>query len=225
MKKKAFISILCMLLAVIFSGCSILTSLLGNDFDMAGYVKGNLDSVYLGVHSEEFINMIEGADEESLNQDYLSGLEVEADYFISYFNIDSTLISQETRDRIIDLYKDIYSYSKYEVGEVTKSGDKYLVSVTVYPIDVIQQAVNSGEVDAFVETYNAKVESGEFSSVTEETEEYWADGMICIVEKYVPTIGYLEPQTISVQITQDTDGLYTFDSNDFARIDELMIAY
>ena len=39
------------------------------------------------------------------------------------------------------------------------------------------------------------------------------------------SIGYLDPQTVSVQVTKGDDGRYSIDNNDFSRIDGLMVAY
>ena len=78
--------------------------------------------------------------------------------------------------------------------------------------------------EAFSTQWQERTAAGEFE--TEEAfETAWAQGIIDLVSARVDTIDYLDPQTISVQVTQGDDGLYSIDSNDFSRIDGLIIAY
>lgn len=59
----------------------------------------------------------------------------------------------------------------------------------------------------------------------EEYEAAWAEGIIEMVRARLDNIDYLEPETISVQITADDEGYYSISDNDFQRIDALMIQY
>ena len=46
-----------------------------------------------------------------------------------------------------------------------------------------------------------------------------------MVSARVDSIGYLDPQTISVQVVKGDDGRYSIDESDFSRIEGLIIAY
>lgn len=46
-----------------------------------------------------------------------------------------------------------------------------------------------------------------------------------MVNEHVSSIGYLDAQTISVQVLQDDEGLYSMDEDDFSRIDGYIIQY
>ncbi len=195
----------------------------GGGLDPQLLVQGNLDTLYLDSPSQEYLDSISNPEE--AEESYEQGLEVEAQYFASYFEIVLDSCPPDTLEQIKDLYREIYSHSKYEVGEATQSGDTYLVSVTIYPIDIMQQVMDN-DADAFQADYQAKIDEGYFDDMTdEEFETWWAQAIIDMVSARLDSIGYLEPQTISVQVTQDDDGYYTISENDFQRIDALIIQY
>ena len=58
-----------------------------------------------------------------------------------------------------------------------------------------------------------------------EFDEAWIVAILDAIAPRLDNVGYLEPETISVQIAKDSDGYYTITENDFSRVDELMIQY
>lgn len=189
--------------------------------DAQTYVKGHLDSVYLNIHSEKYLELT-GLDISECKNDYAHGIEQEVEYFLSYAQIEG--VSDETVERINRMYRQIYPHSKYEVGEVTKGSDRIFVNVTIYPIDVIVKAYDNG-IEAFTEEFGRRADAGEFDDISDaEREELWADGIISAVEAQLDSVGYLEPVTISAQIIEE-DGYYVLSEDDLRRIDELIIQY
>ena len=68
--------------------------------------------------------------------------------------------------------------------------------------------------------------AGEFVNMTDdEYEVVWAQAIIDMVSARIDSIGYLDPQTISVQVVKGEDNVYVIDDSDFNRIDSLIIAY
>ncbi len=216
--KRALVLALSVLLCMgVLSGC-------GSTFTADGLLQGNLDLIYLDQYTDEYLQSV-GLSETEAEQEYEAGIAVEVDYFCSYFDIDLSLCDDTIESQITELYHTIYSYSKYEVGEVTKNSDAYLVSLTVYPIDIIQKVIDEDAED-FYEDLTARSEAGEFEEMTDaEFEMVWAQAIIDLVSARTGSIGYLEAQTISVQITKDDDGYYAIDDSDFSRIDSLIIEY
>ena len=107
---------------------------------------------------------------------------------------------------------------------MTRSSDRFLVSVTVYPIDVISRAEENGITD-FEKSYGERASRGEFDKLSDsELEELWADGIISEVEKNLDSVGYLDPVTISLQVIIEDDG-YSVSDDDLVRMDELVISY
>jgi hypothetical protein len=187
-------------------------------------VQGNLDTIYLNQYDEDYINLVNSTAEE-LGKEYEEGIGVEVEYFAEYFDIDLSLCGDSYRTEIDNMLRRIYMFSKYEVGSESKNGETYLVEVTIYPIDIISKIMDEDAED-FTEKWQSRVENGEFDNSTEEeVEQTWAREIIDMVDARINSIGYLDPQTISVQVTKDDDDYYRIDSGDFDRIDSLIIQY
>lgn len=216
-------------LAVVVTICAMMLCLAGcsGSFDASTFVSGHINSSYLGVFDKEYLNILVN-DEEELLEDYEAGLVTEAEYFFFYFDIAEESISPEMKTEVAEMYRKIYAKTKYEVGNTTKSGDSYLVSVTIYPIDIISK-ITEEDADEFLLDWDNRTESGEFEDMTDdEFETLWARGIIDLAQARLGSIGYLEPETISVQvITQSSAGeeYYIISENDTLRIDELIIKY
>lgn len=151
---SAFAAVLCC--AFILCSCSVSRS------QISAYVRGTLDSVYLNKNSAEYLEMIGGTAEEC-EAEYKQYIANEVEYFKSCMDIDE--VSEGTYQRMVKIFETLYSNSKYEVGEVTKSSDRFLDS-----------------------------------------------------------IGYLEPVDISLQVISDNDK-YSLSYDDLVRMDELIIQY
>lgn len=225
-KLKQKIGILCALLGVmlVMASCgSLFEDLMGTGPSKDKYVQYSMDSIFLNKHAQEYIDMLgdSSVTVEDCEKDYYDGLKVEADYFMDYYDISG--VSDETVERIVNMYDKIYAKSKYEVGSVVKNDTAHLVSVTIYPIDILQKA--NEYIDKFIDDFAAKSEAGEFDDLTdEEYEEIWADGIISLIEQRLDDIGYLDPETISVQVVE-TSTDFKIDDSDWERIDMLMISY
>ena len=81
----------------------------------AALVQGNLDEIYLGRVTEDYLKLIDGTKEESA-QAYLDGLEVEAEYFVNYWGIVESdygetyaNLDEDFQNEVIEMYKEIYS--------------------------------------------------------------------------------------------------------------------
>lgn len=211
------------LLMVVAMSAALLTGC-GGSIPAKELVQGNLDAVYLGKYSEEYLKMVD-IDKAQAEKDYESGIETEVEYFAQYFAIDLSMCSDSTKEKIADLYRDIYAKSKYEVGSESSNGDTYLVELTVYPIDIFEKIINE-DADDFDTLWQARVDDGEFDEMSDaELMEAWTQAIIELVSARIPNIGYLDPQTISVQVTKNDDETYAIDDGDFQRIDSLIIQY
>lgn len=199
----------------VLSGC-------GSSFSASELVKGNLDLIYLDQYTDTYLKSVNLTKEEA-NQQYENGIATEVDYFCNYFSIVLDSCDDTIEPQITELYHQIYEYTKFEVGGESKNGDTYLVELTIYPIDIMQKVMEE-DADAFSTQWQTLTESGELT--TEEAyETAWAQGIIDMVSARVDSIGYLDPQTISVQVVKGADGRYSIDESDFSRIDGLIIAY
>ena len=219
MKKNRIVALLLVVVmsAALLTGC-------GGLIPAKALVQGNLDAVYLGKYSDEYLKLVD-SDKAQAEKDYESGIENEVEYFAQYFSIDLSMCSDSTKEKIADMYRQIYSKSKYEVGDQSNNGDTYLVELTVYPIDIFDKVINE-DADDFDAKWQARIDAGEFDEMSDaEIMDAWALAIVEFVSERIPNIGYLEPQTISVQIKTNDDDTYSIDSGDFQRIDSLIIQY
>ena len=217
--KKVLAFALVLALALSLAGCGTLMT-----DSMKLLVQGNLDVVYLGKFSEEYMELTDSTEAE-LEANYLDGLDFQADYFAQYFQIDN--LTDEIKAQIVELYKEIFSHSRYEVGEASKVDDStYGVKLTVYPIDVMQRVID--ESDAIVDSVNSQFTDEQLA--TEEGyavyDAAWAQAFIDACYDKLASVGYLDPEEMVVQVTQDpADELWTISDNDFQRIDTAIIYY
>ncbi len=217
--KRALALALALVLALSLAGCSTYM-----EDSVKALVQGNLDAVYLGEYGESYLELVD-ATEAEVEQIYLDGLNVEAEYFAQYFNIEN--LTDEIRADIVEMYKEVYSHSKFEVGEASKMDDStYGVKLTVYPIDVMQRVID--ESDAIVDSVNSQFTDEQLA--TEEGyavyDAAWAQAFIDACYDKLASVGYLDPEEMVVQVTQDpVDELWIISDNDFQRIDTAIIYY
>lgn len=219
-KKVLALALGCVLGLGVLAGC-------GSSFSADGLVKGNLDLIYLNQYTDDYLKSVDMTAEEA-DAEYEAGIAVEVEYFASYFDIVLDACDETIEPQLIEMYHRIYDASKYEVGGVSKNGDTFLVQLTVYPIDIMQK-VQEEDAEGFISDWSARLESGEFDpedpDYETKLETAWAQAIIDMMNARIGSIGYLEPQTVSIQVNKNENDLYTIDENDFSRIDSLIIQY
>lgn len=223
--------ILCLVLAV--SMCAgLLCGCGGGDepeetpvvFDPEAYVRGGLDAVYHGVFSDEYLKLLGADSAEGCAENYERGMEVSLDVFAGYFNISTDDCSDETRQSLLALMKDIYKYAKYEVGEATENGDGYTVKVTVYPIAAVADAARE-DYPAFAEGAAQRLVDDEFEKDGQNFEDWWAQSISDMVRVRLSAKEYLDPVEVSVEISKNDSGAYILSSEALAEIDRYIVSY
>ena len=197
--------------ALLCGGC-------GAGFDAAAYVRGILNNLYLGDCSE-YLQTADISEEEAA-QEREQGIEAETDYFLEYYGIGE--ISDGVRGQIGDMYRTIYSRSKYEVLEAVPDGDAYLVEVRISPIDVV---VNSREdVNAAVGAFVLKTDPADYAddrSLNDALALMVADVLL----ENLPQSGWQEPRSVIVKAEKGEDGYYRLSGNAVSLLDQEIIAY
>ena len=193
----------------------------GSSLDAEAFTDQAMQARLTGKAEEDYAKLA-GIKKEDAAAAYEQVLTDERDYFASYVDIDLSLCSEETGQRIIDLYRKLFPKGKYEVGASTQSGDSYLVSLTVMPMDIVRQ-VREKDWQQFQLDWVADYESL-YEMEPAEMEEEWADRILNMFEARLDSVDYLEPETISIQIVQQ-EGAYRISETDVRRIDTLLIKY
>lgn len=190
-------------------------------------VQGNLDEIYLGKFDPDFLKLVDSTEEQA-QANYEDGIEVEAGYFMQFFGIEYP--TDEITAELTELYKEIYSHSRYEVGEAAEVSDNtYGVPLTIYPMDIMQKVSEQMEAAA-TELQSQYTDEQIYLISTDESAyiEYdhaWAEMLLGLLRDNVGSIGYLDPVDMVVQVTKGDDNVWTIDDGDFQRIDAEMIYY
>ncbi|MBP1925585.1 hypothetical protein J2Z76_001444 [Sedimentibacter acidaminivorans] len=158
-----------------------------NHIEVNAYVDSAMDAMYKG----NFIKYSEitGLEINKVEEIYMNGLNIESNAFANYFDIRN--LTEEMQNEIINLYKSIYSKSKYEIENINDSGNGYLVDISIYPINIISLAYN--DILLYIDEFNVKTFNGDFDNLNdEEFENEYVKGIIEVMKRYLPEIGYSE---------------------------------
>lgn len=191
------------------------------------YVQGILDENYLGKSEADFRKLID-ITEEDVEETYAGSLETEAQFFLDSF-VESEL-PEEDQDRLLEelstMYRQVYAHSKYTVESASEVDDTtFGVKVTVEPIDIFHQVadeLSSGAADELNAKYPDEFESEEQYA---QYELEWVELFMDLTYEKLPQLGYLEPQTLLVQVALGDDDYWTIPDEDFWALDALIIDY
>lgn len=200
-------------------------------FDASKYIKGILDENYLGQYDPDFLEMVDATESEA-EEIYLGNLEGESNVFANVFSVDN--MTGDVLDATMELYRQIYAKSKYTVDPATKIDDStYGVKVTVEPIDVFHPVAEQLRADEptseILNNFLATYAETDFTTISEEDyaayDAAWAQMIIDMTYEALETSGYLEPQSLVLQVTKDSDGVWGISDTDLSNFDYLVIDY
>jgi hypothetical protein len=224
-----------MLLTV--GGCSVLADMVGTS-RITTLVQGNIDAIYKGIYDSEYLDIVNDTETQA-EQDYLDGMEIEAEYFAFYWGIlDSDLdekyedLDADFRAELVEMYKEIYRHARYTVNDAVAQKDgSYTVQVYIEPMDIMEQAYelyDSGEyepLNAFWDKY-ADVSLADMSD-----EDYWAYTheygriLVKMVTDLIPEMGYLEQKSQAIQVQEGSDGVLRINEDDWSIFDDYILSY
>lgn len=212
--KRALLIVLAMSLLFSLTGCSLFKT---KSKEYSNYVTGILDMNYKGEY--EYYTDATGATDEDAQAIYDAGINSLAESMINYYGI-KIVDDGATKDKFIQLAKDIYSHSKYDVSKAYKEDDVYYVDVTVYPMDIMD--LTHDNIVAYIDEFNNNVEKGNYDDYEiEDYEVEFANGILDIINAEIPNIGYKDSQKVTVTIK--TGDYYYISEDDFLNIDKYII--
>jgi len=196
-----------------------------NKFDAAAYMEGLMKETYLGEFTKEYMDLV-GITEAEAQATYDNSVEVEAEYFFSIYDIEYP--TDELREEVEELYKEIYSHAKFEVISAAEQTDgSFSVKINVEPIDIIQLTDEAWD-DAmapFYEKYPSDVQNAMSDAEYEEMDKEYGQMVVDLVKDQMANIGNQEVQSTTVQLEKDEDGYYAITQEDFSRLNDLIIDY
>lgn len=211
-KKIIACLLILMMTASILAGCS-------QRFDCSGYIKGMLDAMYKGDFARHVTDTQTSKDE--VEEIYLEGIDIESQVLLDFLGLTKEDLPDDVYNEVMELMKDIYSYSKYEVKEADKDG---YVDIVITPIDIYNDVYE--EIMNFGTEFAERNNNYEFSDYTDE--EYihaFMDPVIEIFRKHLDPIAYSDPVTITVHVVPDSNNVYGITDEKQQEIDMTLINY
>ena len=209
--KRMAAAVVAMVTALALTACA-------GGFDASKYVNGVLNNIYLG-DSTGYMELVDITADEA-KEEYEQGIGVEADFFLQYYGLDS--VSDDVYQQIVDMYKQIYSKSKFEVKDAVKNGDAFNVEVVVSPIDVI---VNSEDaISTAVDDFVANANPDDYTD-DQVLNDDLAKLVIKVINDNMSNLGYQAEKSIIVKVEKDAQGYYGLSDDAISLLDQDMIAY
>lgn len=200
------------LVAIIMTALLALSLSACGGFDPAAYVKGSLDGLYHGEITEEYVNTLDdGSTVESLEKDYNDTIDEETEMIVSNLGVESA--SKESIAKLREAVINVNKATRYEIGEVTENGDNYDVTITVYPLDIYNQTINSDDYLTRISEECSTPGISDPDFFTAAVERIAADITAAALDPQ-----YEEPEEITVSIILDTNGYYSISKDSAGKI-------
>ena len=104
-------------------------------FDATAYVQGVLDETYKGTWDNAFLDLVDLTDGEAQDA-YEASLNEEYRRFAYQFDLNDSLLTEETRQSALDLLAEVSAKAQYTVQQTVALDDtRYAVEVSVRPIE------------------------------------------------------------------------------------------
>ena len=215
---KKFTKLFTVFLAAII--CLSLTACGGfTQDDAKTIVDGSLKALLYNEYSDDYLKLCDMTKEEA-RQEYNDAMDSMAEQMVATMGVSASDISAESLDNLTKVMQDIFGKVKYEITDVTEDGDNYLVSVKIYPVDILQK-FQTEDMETFTEDIVNK--SAEVSTETE-LYQYAIDRLIEILNSHVATTANTDPVAITVHVNADDEGYYTVNESDMTKVGESIFA-
>ena len=227
--KKTALAAMCLVLVL---GCAACGGVSADD--AVAYAQGELDAAYLGIYSQEFLDLVD-ITEDDARETHEQNISAETDYFLgTYIGVsDVEALPDDVRQSVEDMYEEIYSHSKYTVNSATQTSEgDYNVDVTIYPIDIMQR-FTAEELQAIWDEVTTELSAGidvaslsdeEYVELYNSCDAEYVRRTVELIEGLIPELDYEEAQSAVLKLELE-DNVYTAVETDWANIDLMIIDY
>lgn len=197
--------------------------------DATVYIQGELDSTYKGQYNEDYLKLMDMTAEEAERDNYVWNLEAEADIFMNALEINPT---EENKAKVVELFKEIYAHSKYEVQPASKlESGSFAVEVLIEPIDILVQFADTTDISEIygdlLDKYGITTPE-EYDAMPDEDyeamESEYADAIVSAIRDLIPSLGYEPQQSVILQLKLEDD-TYTLVNTDWQKLDDMIVDY
>lgn len=212
---KRGIKIIACILSVV-----ILTAGCGSFFNASAYVQASLDASYKGDFSryKRLVNITE----DQMQADYESGYQSEVDVFAQLFGVKT--MTDNSRDKLTNLYKTLYQNVSYQVGESKNDKDGFAVEVKIKPITVFKD--NLAGIDAAVQQFNEQNLAGAYVNLTtEQFEDTYVQTILNVINPSLENLPYGDEKTLTLNLYKAENRAYYIDENNLSSMKKAVIVY
>ena len=194
-------------------------------FDAAGYVEGLLRVTYLCENDATYMELVD-IDEAEVQDTYNNNIEVETENFLYVFDIEYP--TDEMREQVQEICKEIYSHAKFEVVSAAEQSDgSFSVKVNIEPIDTMQLAMDKW--DETMAGFYEKYADADFAAMSDEEYEAadleYGRTVIDLFQSVVGETGNQPVKAVTISVEKDSDGYYGISDDDFYRLDRAIFDY
>lgn len=172
------------------------------------YVKSALDACYKA-DFDAYMEFTKCTQEEA-EELYQAGLDTN----MEASGIVASSVGSDLQEQYRQLFADILNISKYEVGEAKEDGGGFTVEVTVEPFLMFNDLEQ--ELLPLLENEEAQ------SLADDEIEQFVYQKMYELMSSKLDTPEYGDPETVTVHIQPDEDGVQTINEDDLTALDAAM---
>lgn len=231
-------------LAVLFAAGTLLTSSLTGckviekaaDEIVTSMVQWDLDSAFLNKHNDTYLTLTDITKEEA-EEGYWAIIDLDVENFCYYWGIiDGEYVTVEDldpklQDRLVTLMDTISQKVKFEVQSASAMDDSsYSVKVVLSPIDIMEQASNQYDEETYepLNKFWTESESLDFEAMSDE--EYidycnqYGTIITQMVEELLPNLGYLEEESMLIQV-ESVDDVWETNESDIMNFYDKIIFY
>ncbi len=176
------------------------------------YITGYMEATY---HNKNDLYLeTTGSTDSEADLIYEDSILYEAETFITAFEL--TDITDEQYSRLCDLFELVYKKTKFTVEDAKEiKTNTYNVDVVISPLNIIK-LVN----DELLHLIDNSSEDELY-----QINDNWNNSILDILDKNIDNIDYLEKETVSVEVTKDSNEIYDFSDDFVFEINYYMITY
>lgn len=190
-KKRGVIAI-----ALAFVICMSVTAC-GADFDAKRYVQGCLDALTKAKFDD--YTAMANIKEEDAKKEYEQRMDKEVQAMTGSVNL-----SEELQQKYRELFKNMYSKCKYEVGDAVKnSSDSYTVPIKVSKMKIFEGVMKEAQEKAMQYVEEQQKKNPKKTPSTQEITEKSMEFLLDIMTKKLENVEYAEETNIDVAVNRD----------------------
>lgn len=181
--------------------------------DAKAYVQSTLDAGYKASF-DEYVKITDSTKEEAQKL-----FDNNIDTVTNSLGFSALGATEETNDKYRELFKEIFSKAKYTVGDAKETDDGFEVEVKAEPMQIF-----SGIEEELVAKLQEEVTKSGGDIKEDEINQLAIDMMYDLLTEKIASVEYGEPQSVTVHVTKNSDGVWNITESDLQAVDAALFS-